>query len=140
MKKMRNNNKFWAAHNELMDLCKKCQSNGKAKCDQIGNRCNKFERKLAHLHYEKLYPFDPCKECLVRPRCSSECEEYQRYFQVVQYTDIEVRGYSACFTKDNTPFIAAMKAEVFYPDLRDTLQKYREYVEYIKKNHLVNLF
>jgi hypothetical protein len=171
MKKMKNNNKFWAAHNELMDLCKNCQSNEKAKCDQVGNRCNNFEGKLTHLHYEKLCPFDPCQKCLVRPRCSSECEKYQRYFQVKQFVDNELRGHSTYYTKDKTPFItgpkhiiskeylqsnevyrkiidfqfteshiAAMKAEVFYPDLWNTLQQYREYVEYIKKNHLVNLF
>ena len=140
MKEMRINNKFWVARNELMDLCKKCQSNEKAKCNQIVNRCNKFERKLNHLYYEKLCPFDPCRKCLVRPCCSSECEEYQRYSEVKEVVDLEVRGYSTCFPKGNTSFIAAMKAEAIYPDLRDTLQQYREYVEYTKEKHLVSLF
>ncbi len=63
------NNKFEIAHNDLKKFCRECKLNKKANCDMYDNKCEEYSKKLHEYYYTVLYPYHPCKDCVVEPMC-----------------------------------------------------------------------
>jgi hypothetical protein len=103
------NNKFWVAHIELAEFCDECQSDEKTECDQVDRRCNELERKRTRLTFERLFPFVPCRQCLVRPMCDSECEEIKHFHKELKFVFNELRGHSTYYAKCKSPLIKGPK-------------------------------
>jgi len=110
---MNDNNKYKAAHDELMEFCEKCQSDEKATCDQLGVGCGNLDRRLKKLYYEKLYPFHPCAKCLVRPvGCGNQCDDYWFYYHSRSIANCELIDNVTFFTSDRSPFISGHRLAI----------------------------
>lgn len=108
------NNKFRDAHNELMDFCMKCEKDEKAKCDQDITECDDLKLKLNRLYFEKLYPFHPCRKCLVRATClkEKECGDYLIYVHSRLVADCKFNFKIVFFSSDKYPILMAPRLEI----------------------------
>jgi hypothetical protein len=111
---MNNHNKFQDAHSELMDFCMRCEKDKKAECGQDPTECDDLRRELRRLYFENLYPFHPCRECLVRPSCqgNGDCDDYWFYYHSRNIADCELTDNVAYFTSDRSPFIRGHRLSI----------------------------
>ena len=104
---MCNINKFLNAHIELMDFCMRCEKDGKKTCNQDVTKCDDLKVKLKRLYLEKLYPFHPCRKCLVRGSCAkeNECGDYLFFAHSRLVADCELNYDVVFFSSDKCPII-----------------------------------
>ena len=138
MKMINTENKFITAHNELIDLCNECRSKKDIQCQGFNGNCAIFTYKLKRLYYIRLYPFHPCKKCLVRPACDSKegCPEYEKYDFMRTIADSEVGFFRDKIDHEYEAkcILKIKRKPIYYNFLNDSWQ-YMEYCEEIRSQY-----
>ncbi len=114
-------NKFKKAHQYLEKYCKKCDSSFTGACLKNERPCE-FNPEKNTIYYENLYPFHPCKNCLVRSTCDDRkrCSDFNHYNNMESVAECELMEKLIYFTKNRIKLLEShpglIKKENFLAD------------------------